>query len=149
MRCPKCHHKVSKVVDSRPIDDGAAIRRRRECVNCGFRFTTFEHIETETMFVVKRSGERELFDREKILAGILRSSPKRNLSREVINQVVDRVEAKVSSREKSEIETKEIGRLVLAELKNIDEMAYIRFASVYNDFQTIDEFIAAVKDIDQ
>lgn len=149
MKCPKCQHNASKVIDSRPIDEGKVIRRRRSCSNCDFRYTTFESIETETLFVIKKSGERELFDRKKILQGILRSSPKHNLSTTVIEQVVDNVEAKVNNRDRKEIETAEIGQLVLEELKLIDEMAYIRFASVYNDFQNIDEFIAAIQQMNQ
>lgn len=145
MKCPKCQHNVSKVVDSRPVENGKAIRRRRECSNCGFRFTTFERIEAETIFVVKRSGERELFDRDKILSGILRSSPKQSLSTETINHVVDNVEMIVNSRDQKEITSEAIGQMVLSELKKIDEVAYIRFASVYNNFQSIDEFIAAVQ----
>lgn len=149
MKCPRCHQNESKVIDSRPVDNGQSTRRRRECSNCGFRFTTFEHIEVGTIFVVKRSGEREVFNRDKVLSGILRSSPKQSLATEKIDQVVDNVEFMVNNRDQKEITSEEIGQMVMKELKKIDEVAYIRFASVYNDFQSIDEFIAAVQKMNQ
>ena len=131
MKCPYCGHDHDKVVDSRPYDDGTAIRRRRECISCGSRFTTYEKVDTIPLMVIKRGGERELFDRDKIVNGMLRACEKRPISVDVINNVAREIENHLSSGLKREVSTKEIGELVMEHLKDIDEIAYVRFASVY------------------
>ena len=129
MKCPYCGHDHDKVVDSRPYDDGTAIRRRRECISCGSRFTTYEKVDTIPLMVIKRGGERELFDRDKIVNGMLRACEKRPISVDVINNVAREIENHLSSGLKREVSTKEIGELVMEHLKDIDEIAYVRFAS--------------------
>ena len=145
MRCPFCQNDDTKVTDSRATDDGKAIRRRRECQNCGRRFTTYEMVEELPLLVVKRSGRRELFDRNKILNGLLRACNKRKVTRQELDDIADRVERKIRNTLVQEVMSERIGELVLTELKDVDEVAYIRFASVYRQFADLDSFMAELK----
>ncbi|MCR8969451.1 transcriptional regulator NrdR [Facklamia sp. 7083-14-GEN3] len=141
MECPKCHQQQSKVIDSRPAEDGASIRRRRECMSCGFRFNTYERIERTPLLVIKRDGTREEFNRDKLLRGIVRAAEKRPISREQMEDVVSRVENKIREVCEQEIASKDIGEFVMPLLMELDEVAYIRFASVYREFQSREMFI--------
>lgn len=141
MKCPYCGYPDDRVIDSRPAEEGAAIRRRRECLSCLQRYTTFERIEQALSYVVKRDGSREAYSREKLTRGILRACEKRPISAEQIEQLVNRVESDPRLSQAREIHSEDIGHLVLAELKRIDPVAYIRFASVYRRFERIDAFL--------
>ena len=141
MKCPYCSFEESKVIDSRSADDGERIRRRRECLKCGKRFTTHEVIETVPIIVVKRDKSREVFDRNKLTAGILRACEKRPVSLTQIEEMVDRIEAKIQSMHDREITTRQIGELAMEELKTVDEVSYVRFASVYRQFKDINTFL--------
>ena len=141
MKCPYCGFEESKVIDSRSADDGERIRRRRECLKCGKRFTTHEVIETVPIIVVKRDKSREVFDRNKLTAGILRACEKRPVSLTQIEKMVDRIEAKIQSMLDREITTRQIGELAMEELKSVDEVSYVRFASVYRQFKDINTFM--------
>lgn len=145
MRCPSCGYLDSKVVDSRPSEDGSTIRRRRECLQCGRRFTTYERLGENPLIVLKSDGTSEVYDREKILRGLYIACAKRHISPEQINKLVDDMESELRSSNRSEIQSKELGDMALKHLKDIDEVAYIRFASVYKDFQNVDEFSKALK----
>ncbi|MCD5003479.1 transcriptional repressor NrdR [Enterococcus saccharolyticus] len=147
MHCPKCHHNNSRVIDSRQADDGRAIRRRRECENCGFRFTTFERLEETPLLVVKKNGGREEFNREKILRGLIRSAEKRPVAMEQMEQIVDHVESRIRALGENEISSTEIGEYVMEELVDLDEIAYIRFASVYRQFKDMSVFLKELQDI--
>ena len=140
MKCPFCAHSETSVLESRVAEDGQSLRRRRECEKCRKRFTTFERIEGPTLFVVKRDGSREPFDREKIVRGTIRSFDKRPVSVDLIRQLADEVEREVRRKEVSEISSKAIGKMVLRRLKNIDKVAWIRFASVYFELNDLQEF---------
>ena len=141
MKCPYCGYEESKVIDSRPADEGERIRRRRECLKCGKRFTTHEVIETVPIIVVKRDKSREVFDRSKLTAGILRACEKRPVSIETIEKLVDNIEAKLQSSLDREVTSLSIGELTMEQLKNVDEVAYVRFASVYRQFKDINTFM--------
>ncbi|MBQ1437103.1 MAG: transcriptional repressor NrdR [Ruminococcus sp.] len=141
MKCPYCSCEESKVIDSRSADDGERIRRRRECLNCGKRFTTHEVIETVPIIVVKRDKSREVFDRNKLMGGILRACEKRPVSIEQIEAMVDSIEAKIQSSLDREITTSQIGELAMEEIKSVDEVSYVRFASVYRQFKDINTFM--------
>ena len=141
MKCPYCGYEESKVIDSRPADEGERIRRRRECLKCGKRFTTQEVIETVPIVVVKRDKSREVFDRNKLTAGILRACEKRPVSVEQIEKMVDNIETQLQSSLDREVTSMTIGELTMDELKNIDEVAYVRFASVYRQFKDINTFM--------
>ena len=141
MKCPYCSYEEIKVIDSRSADDGERIRRRRECLKCGKRFTTHEVIETVPIVVVKRDKSREVFDRNKLTAGILRACEKRPVSLKQIEQMVDRIEAKIQSMLDREITSMQIGELAMEELKAVDEVSYVRFASVYRQFKDINTFL--------
>ena len=141
MKCPYCGYEESKVIDSRPADEGERIRRRRECLKCGKRFTTHEVIETVPIVVVKRDKSREVFDRSKLTAGILRACEKRPVSIEQIEKMVDDIEAQLQSTLDREVTSMRIGELTMDQLKNIDEVAYVRFASVYRQFKDINTFM--------
>ena len=141
MKCPYCSYEESKVIDSRSADDGERIRRRRECLNCGKRFTTHEVIETVPIIVVKRDKSREVFDRNKLTAGILRACEKRPVSIEQIEEMVNSIEAKIQSSRDREITTMQIGELAMEEIKKVDEVSYVRFASVYRQFKDINTFM--------
>lgn len=141
MKCPYCSHEESKVIDSRSADDGERIRRRRECLGCGKRFTTHEVIETVPIIVVKRDKSREVFDRNKLTAGILRACEKRPVSIKQIEEMVNRIETKIQSSLDREITTMQIGELAMEEIKSVDEVSYVRFASVYRQFKDINTFM--------
>jgi transcriptional repressor NrdR len=141
MKCPYCGYEESKVIDSRPADEGERIRRRRECLKCGKRFTTHEVIETVPIVVVKRDKSREVFDRAKLTAGILRACEKRPVSVEQIEKMVDTIEAQLQSSLDREVTSMTIGELTMDQLKNVDEVAYVRFASVYRQFKDINTFM--------
>ncbi|EKW98728.1 transcriptional regulator NrdR [Ligilactobacillus saerimneri] len=140
MKCPKCHEEGSRVVDSRPADEGHAIRRRRECTNCGFRFTTFERVEATPLLVIKKNGTREEFNREKILKGIVRATEKRPVGMDQITAIVNQVENKVRSVGGTEVSSQLIGEYIMGILADVDEVAYIRFASVYRQFKDMAAF---------
>ena len=145
MRCPSCAHIESKVVDSRPSEDGSCIRRRRECLECGRRFTTYERLGENPLVVLKSDGTSEVYDREKIMRGIYIACAKRHISPEQIQKLVDEMEADLRNGNISEIKSRDLGDMVLERLGKLDEVAYIRFASVYKDFQSVDEFANALK----
>ena len=141
MRCPFCGCNESKVVDSRPADEYTVIRRRRECENCSKRFTTYEKIEEMPLIIVKRDGSRELFQRQKIFNGILKACEKRPVSVKDIEDMVDSIEKELYNTMEKEIESKKIGEMVMAILKKVDDVAYVRFASVYKQFKDINTFM--------
>ncbi len=141
MKCPYCGYEESKVIDSRPADEGERIRRRRECLKCSKRFTTHEVIETVPIIVVKRDKSREVFDRNKLTAGILRACEKRPVSIEQIEKMVDAIEGQLQSSLDREVTSMKIGELSMEQLKSIDEVAYVRFASVYRQFKDINTFM--------
>lgn len=145
MRCPFCQSDDTKVTDSRATDDGKAIRRRRECQSCGRRFTTYEMVEEVPLIVIKRNGRRELFDRNKILNGLLRATNKRKVSRQQLEEMVAKVERNIRNTLVQEISSEKIGEMVLDELRPVDEVAYIRFASVYRQFADLNSFMAELK----
>lgn len=147
MRCPKCQSESSRVVDSRQADN--MIRRRRECESCGNRFTTFERIEEMPLLVIKRDDTREVFNRDKIITGVVRSARKRPVSSDSIEKLVDRVEQKVRKLEKNEVRTDVIGEFVMEELMNLDDITYVRFASVYRSFKDVSELEDLLKNITQ
>ncbi len=140
MRCPFCGHEESKVSNSRPTDDGQRIRRRRECLKCQKRFTTFEIIETVPIVVVKKDGSRQEFDRDKLLRGFLRSCDKRPVSLSTLEKAADEIEYAISNSMEQEISSEKIGELAMEKLRGIDEVAYVRFASVYRQFKDISTF---------
>jgi len=144
MRCAFCGHDDSKVIDSRPTDEGVAIRRRRECIKCAQRFTTYEKVESLPIVVIKKDKTREMFNREKLLAGLTRACEKRPVEAAKLDLLVDKIESDLQNTLKREISTKEIGEKVMEGLKNIDEVAYVRFASVYRQFKDVNTFIAEV-----
>ena len=141
MRCPKCHHTSSKVIDSRPSEETDTIRRRRECLSCGYRFNTYERIEKLPLLVIKRDNVREEFNRDKLLRGIIRSAEKRPIQLETMNKLVDSIEEKIPESGKQEISSEVIGEMVMERLFELDEVAYIRFASVYREFQSREMFM--------
>lgn len=147
MICPHCNKNSSRVVDSRPSDEGRAIRRRRECENCGFRFTTFEKIEESPLLVIKKNGNREEFSRDKALRGIVRAAEKRPISLDKMQDVVSQVENELRALGESEIQSEEIGEHIMHQLSEIDDVTYIRFASVYRDFKDMNVFMQEVKDL--
>lgn len=149
MNCIYCGEPDTKVVDSRLADDGRSIRRRRECTKCKKRFTTYETPEETSILVVKKDNNRELFDRNKILKGLVSSCVKRPVSKDVIEKLVDDVEKEVYRKEVKEISSYEIGEMVLEKLKDIDEVAYIRFASVYRDFKEVSNFKTELKNLNK
>ena len=140
MRCPKCGCEDSKVVDSRPSENNDAIRRRRECVACSFRFTTYERREETPLLIIKKDGTKETFDRTKLMRGLMTATVKRNCSIETLDKLIDDIESELRDDGVSEVSSTEIGEMILVRLKNIDKVAYVRFASVYRDFKDIDEF---------
>lgn len=140
MRCLYCGHLESKVVDSRSAEDGTAIRRRRECLSCGKRFTTYEKIESVPIIVIKRDGSRQTFDREKLQRGILNSCASRPVPLHTIDSLLDEIEAEIHNSLAREVSSEQIGEMVMDRLRNLDEVAYVRFASVYKKFQDIETF---------
>jgi transcriptional repressor NrdR len=147
MRCPFCGFKEDKVVDSRATGEESAVRRRRECLKCGKRFTTYEYVEENSLLVIKKDGRREAFDRKKILAGIIRACEKRPVSVEKMEDVVTQVERLIQKKNDREVLTHKIGELVMEKLKFIDDVAYVRFASVYRQFKDVGQFMVELKDI--
>ena len=144
MKCPYCGHMEDKVIDSRPTEEGSAIRRRRECIKCAQRFTTYEKVESLPIVVIKKDKTREMFDREKLLAGLTRACEKRPVETSTLDRLVDKIESDLQNTLKREISTKEIGEKVMEGLKDIDEVAYVLFASVYRQFKDVSTFIAEV-----
>lgn len=147
MKCPYCFFQESKVVDSRPTDEGERIRRRRECLSCGKRFTTYEVMETTPLMVVKKDRSREQFDREKLLTGLLRACEKRPVSLTTLESVVDDIELSLQNSLEREVCTEKIGEMAMERLKGIDEVAYVRFASVYRQFKDIHSFMEELNEI--
>ena len=141
MKCPFCGYTESKVIDSRPAEEGATIRRRRECLACGKRFTTFEIIERLPLVVVKRDGSRQSFDKIKLINGMVRACEKRPVSLETLERIADEIEQELQSNLEREIRTVDVGEMVMERLKDIDEVAYVRFASVYRSFKDINTFM--------
>ena len=141
MKCPFCGYKESKVVDSRPAEDGSSIRRRRECLSCGKRFTTYETVESMPMVVVKRDGSRQTFDRRKLVKGMLRACEKRPVSLAQLEKISEEIEQELQNSLEREISTEHVGELVMEKLKSVDEVAYIRFVSVYRQFKDINTFM--------
>ncbi len=144
MKCPKCGFPESKVVDSRPTDDGQRIRRRRECMQCAQRFTTYESIETQPLVIIKKDKSRQVFDRNKLLSGMLRACEKRPVDLETLERAIDDIETRLQNSLEREITSVEIGEMALEKLRDIDEIAYVRFASVYRDFKDIESFSDAL-----
>ncbi len=147
MRCPFCGYKEDKVVDSRATAEESAVRRRRECLKCGKRFTTYEYVEENSLLVIKKDGSRQTFDRKKILAGIIRACEKRPVSVEKMEDVVTQVERLIQKKNDREVLASKIGELVMEKLKFIDDVAYVRFASVYRQFKDVGQFMVELKDI--
>lgn len=147
MRCPNCQHKNSKVLDSRPVEEGRAIRRRRECEACGFRFTTFERLEAIPLIVVKKDGARQEFSREKLIRGLMKACEKRPVPIETIETIALEVERELRNSGVSEIDSKEIGEMVMERLSTVDEVAYVRFASVYRQFKDLSVFLDELKEL--
>ena len=141
MKCPHCGYTESKVLDSRPADEGACIRRRRECLSCQTRFTTYERLETVPLVVVKKDGTRQAFDRSKLLGGIMRACEKRPVTLAEMEHLVDEIEARLRSSMENEISSGDIGEMVMEGLKAVDEVAYVRFASVYRSFTDTSSFM--------
>ena len=141
MKCPYCNEADTKVIDSRPADDNSSIRRRRQCERCGKRFTTYEKLETMPLMVIKKDNSRETYDRSKIEAGIIHSCHKRPVSPQQINSMIDEIENQIFNMEEKEVPTSAIGELVMGKLKDLDEVAYVRFASVYREFKDVNTFI--------
>lgn len=145
MKCPACSHEEDKVVDSRPSADGSAVRRRRECLKCHERFTTYEYIEQGTLTVIKSNERREPYDRYKLLYGIKLACNKRPISPNEIESIVDEIENNIKGKFKTEVNSKEIGEMVMEKLRGIDEISYVRFASVYRKFKDKAEFLEEMK----
>ena len=145
MKCPSCGYAESKVVDSRPSDDGSSIRRRRECLECSYRFTTYERIMDSPLLVTKAGGSSEAYDRNKLMRGVLIACAKRPVSPEQISNLVNEIESELRITQPTEISSKALGDMVLKRLAGLDEVAYVRFASVYKDFQNIEEFSHALE----
>ena len=147
MKCPFCGHENTRVIDSRPADDNNSIRRRRVCDECDKRFTTYEKVETIPIIIIKKDNNREAYDRSKIEAGILRACHKRPVSAARISQIVDEVETAIFSYEEKEIPSNIIGELIMAKLKDLDAVAYVRFASVYREFKDVNTFMDELKKV--
>ena len=142
MKCPYCGHPESKVIDSRPADENASIRRRRECLSCARRFTTYETVESLPMVVIKKDGSRQSFDRQKVLRGMIRACEKRPVALAELERVADEIEQELQNSMEREIRTETIGEKVMERLRKVDQVAYVRFASVYRQFKDIDTFMA-------
>lgn len=142
MKCPYCSYEESKVIDTRPTEEGEAIRRRRECMKCEKRFTTYEKIENIPIMIIKKDKRREQFDREKVLSGLLKACQKRPVSTEALENLVNEIEATIANSMEREVTSEQIGELVMEKLKDLDEVAYVRFASVYRQFKDISTFMS-------
>ena len=147
MKCPFCGHLEDKVIDSRPAEDGSAIRRRRECLSCSSRFTTYEKVELLPLLVIKKDGPREVYSQDKLLGGLMKACEKRPVSSEQLEQIVSYVENQIQNTAKREISTNDIGEMVMLQLKEIDEVAYVRFASVYRQFKDVNSFMEELQDM--
>ena len=147
MKCPYCNHPDTRVIDSRPAEDGSAIRRRRSCDECGKRFTTYEKVETIPLIIIKKDNNREQYNRSKIERGIIRACYKRPVSAEAIQKTVERIEIKIFNLEAKEVSSTDVGEIVMDELKELDEVAYVRFASVYREFKDVNTFMDEIKKI--
>ena len=147
MKCPSCQYNGTRVLDSRPVDEGKSIRRRRECEACGFRFTTFEKVEETPLIVVKKGGTREEFSRDKILRGLIRACEKRPVPLKELEQITSYVEKELRNQGISEVKSDSVGEMVMDKLADIDEVAYVRFASVYRQFKDLNVFIDELKDL--
>ena len=147
MKCPFCGHMEDKVIDSRPAEDGSSIRRRRECLSCSSRFTTYEKVELLPLLVIKKDGTREAYSQDKLLNGILKACEKRPVSSEQMMDMVTYVENQIQNSTKRETSTNEIGEMVMKQLKDIDEVAYVRFASVYRQFKDVNSFMEELQDM--
>jgi len=145
MKCPFCSHVEDKVVDSRESKEGEVIRRRRECLECGKRFTSYERIDQIPHMVVKKDGRRERFDREKVMAGLLKACEKRPVPTKALEAVTDKVEAMVQESPEREMPTQRVGEFLMQSLRDLDKVAFVRFASVYRDFKDVDQFMATLK----
>ena len=145
MKCPTCGYKETKVIDSRLNSDGTSIRRRRECLKCEKRFTTYEYIEQVPLMVVKRDSRRQPFDRKKIVAGIVKACEKRPISMEKIEEVADQIDQTIQRSFDKEVDSKEIGEMIMGKLADLDEVAYVRFASVYRQFRDVNQFMKELK----
>jgi transcriptional repressor NrdR len=145
MQCPSCQHTDSRVLESRAADSGRSVRRRRECLNCDFRFTTYERVETVPITVLKRNGHRETFNRSKLLHGLLRACEKTGLSPASLEVVVDEIEICLQQRAGREVTSNEIGEMVLQQLREMSDVAYVRFASVYRQFKSVSDFVSALE----
>ena len=142
MKCPYCGHPESKVIDSRPADENASIRRRRECLSCAKRFTTYETVESLPMVVIKKDGSRQSFDRQKVLRGMIRACEKRPVSLAELERIADEIEQELQNSMEREIRTADVGEKVMDRLRKVDQVAYVRFASVYRQFKDLDTFMA-------
>lgn len=147
MRCPFCGHGEDRVVDSREVREGKEVRRRRECLSCGRRFTTYERVEALPALVAKRDGRREPFDREKLLAGLLKACEKRPVPRRELERIVDAVEGELARREEREMSAEAIGAMVIERLRELDQVAYVRFASVYRRFEDVEQFMQELESL--
>ena len=147
MKCTFCGHQEDKVVDSRASSDGASIRRRRECLRCGKRFTTYEHVEEQPLMVIKKDTRREPFDRHKLLAGLVKACEKRPVSMDDLERLIDELERELSQQFEREVPSREIGERVMRRLHTLDPVAYVRFASVYREFKDVEQFMRELKDL--
>lgn len=147
MRCPRCGFSESKVVDSRPSENNDAIRRRRECVKCGFRYTTYERCEETPLIVIKRDGRKETFERQKLMRGLFAATVKRNVDVSVLNGLIDDIEAELRDGGITEVSSIDLGNMVMKKLMKVDKVAYIRFASVYREFKDVDDFMEELRSI--
>ena len=147
MKCPTCQFNGTKVIDSRPVDDNKAIRRRRECESCGFRFTTFEKVEEMPLIVIKKDGSREEFSHEKVLRGLIRACEKRPVSLDILEDLVFNIEQDLRRIGNAEVKTEDVGEMVMDRLSKIDEVSYVRFASVYRQFKYINVFIDELREL--
>ena len=147
MKCPTCQFNGTKVIDSRPVDDNKAIRRRRECESCGFRFTTFEKVEEMPLIVIKKDGSREEFSHEKVLRGLIRACEKRPVSLDILEDLVFNIEQDLRRIGNAEVKTEDVGEMVMDRLSKIDEVSYVRFASVYRQFKDINVFIDELREL--
>ena len=145
MKCPSCHYKETKVVDSRLSSEGKSIRRRRECLKCKKRFTTYEYVEQVPLMVIKRDNRRQAFDRKKIIAGILKACEKRPVSVDKIEEITSQIERTIQKKYDRELDSKDIGEMIMEKLMGLDEVAYVRFASVYRQFRDVNQFMSELK----
>lgn len=147
MRCPRCGFSESKVVDSRPSENNDAIRRRRECAKCGFRYTTYERCEETPLIVIKRDGRKETFERQKLMRGLFAATVKRSVDVSVLNGLIDDIEAELRDGGITEVSSIDLGNMVMKKLMKVDKVAYIRFASVYREFKDVDDFMEELRSI--